>query len=48
LPEVPSVLEIRFSEEKQYKGECKSALVRPFFLNGLPDLYVSFQINKDL
>jgi hypothetical protein len=43
-----SILEIRFSELKQYKCECKSALVRPLFLTELPDLHISTEVNKGL
>jgi hypothetical protein len=46
--EISSVLEIWLSEPNWYKGKCKSALVMPLFLHGLLDLYISFQINKDL
>jgi hypothetical protein len=42
------MLEIRFSELNWYKGESKSAFVRALFLHGLSDLYISFQMNKDL
>jgi hypothetical protein len=40
------VLEIRFTEPHWYKGKCKYASVRPFFLYGLPDTYL-YRNNKD-
>jgi hypothetical protein len=46
--EISSVLEISFSEKNWYKAKCKSPSVRPLFLCGLPDLYISFQVNKVL
>jgi hypothetical protein len=44
--EISSVLEIRFSEPNCSKGECKCIGLATF--PGLPYLYLSFQINKDL
>jgi hypothetical protein len=46
--EISSELEIRFLEPNLYKNKCKSALVRQLFLYGLPNLYISAQVNKGL
>jgi hypothetical protein len=35
------MFEIRFSEPNWYKDICKSALVMPLFLYGIPDIYLS-------
>jgi hypothetical protein len=45
--EISFALEIRFSEQNWHKLNCKSVLVRPLFLYGLPHKYIPPEINKD-
>jgi hypothetical protein len=41
------VLETRFLESNWHRCNCKSALIRPLFLYGLPDKYIPTEINKN-